>query len=68
MLEEYRRTTAARCHVERVRFLAIVSANLDEFVMVRLAELWELANGLEPGETTTAEEAAKQLARRAPRR
>jgi len=46
--------------IERAKFLAIVSSNLDEFVMVRLAELWELANGFLSGETT-AEDAAAQM-------
>ncbi|MBA3707806.1 MAG: polyphosphate kinase 1 [Planctomycetes bacterium] len=46
--------------LERVRFLAIASSNLDEFVMVRLAELWEIAHGYEVAETPT-KDALRQL-------
>ncbi len=46
--------------IERARFLAIVTSNLDEFVMVRMAELWELAHGFETGETSK-ETAQRQL-------
>lgn len=43
VLEEAQRAGAPLC--ERAKFLAIVSSNLDEFVMVRYAELRAIARG-----------------------
>ncbi len=50
---------AAKPLIERCKFLAIVSSNLDEFVMVRLAEIHAQVRG--PGADPLTQEARRQV-------